>query len=135
MNEITLAGNLGKTPELVFSERTGEAVLRFSIACNDRYFDRQSGEWRDAKPVWTDVVAFGALAENAANSLAAGDAVVVIGKLADNSFTPEGADYPVRRTELRAQTIAPDLRRAPATLTRRTRREPSGSTTAPQPAG
>ena len=133
MNEITLAGNIGKEPELVYSERNGDAVLRFSIACNDRYYDRQSGEWRDTKPVWTDVVAFRDLAENAAESLHAGDAVVVIGKLADNSFTPAGADHPVRRTELRAQVIGPDLRRARATVTRQPRAERTESTTAPQP--
>ncbi|MBP2371682.1 single-stranded DNA-binding protein [Pseudonocardia parietis] len=133
MNEITLVGNIGKKPELVHSERTGDAVLRFSIAQNERYLDRQSGQWRDAKPVWTDVVAFRDLAENAAQSLHTGDAVIVIGKLADNSYTPAGEDREVRRTELRAQAIGPDLRRASTTLTRRPGRERTESTTAPQP--
>ncbi|GAA1388566.1 single-stranded DNA-binding protein [Pseudonocardia kongjuensis] len=134
MNEITLAGNIGKEPELTYNKDTGEARLRFSIAQNDRYFDRRSGEWRENPPVWTDVVAFRELAENAADSLHAGDAVIVIGKLADNSFTPSGQDYPVRRTELRAQTIGADLRRARASMTRQPGRERAGSTTAPQTA-
>lgn len=134
MNEITLAGHIGKEPELVYSEHTGDAVLRFSIAQNDRYFDRKSGEWRENKPVWTDVVAFRELAENTAESLHAGDAVIVLGKLADNSFTPTGQDYPVRRTELRAQTIGADLRRARASVTRQPGRERAGSTTAPHTA-
>lgn len=90
MNEITLTGNIGKEPELLYSEHTGDAVLRFSIAQNDRYFDRRSGEWRENPPVWTEVVAFRELAENTAEALHAGDAVIVIGKLADNSFTPPG---------------------------------------------
>lgn len=134
MNEITLTGNIGKEPELLYSERTGDAVLRFSIAQNDRYFDSKSGEWRENPPVWTEVVAFRELAENTAESLHAGDAVIVIGKLADNSFTPAGADYPVRRTELRAQSIGADLRRARASVTRQAGRERAGSTTAPQTA-
>ncbi|MFP5070942.1 single-stranded DNA-binding protein [Pseudonocardia nantongensis] len=139
MNEITLVGNIGKDdPKLVYSERTGEAVLKFSFAQNDRYRDRQTGEWRDTKPVWTDVVAFGDLADNAAESLHARAAVIVIGKFVDNSFRPVGEDgqlqSEVRRTEFRALAIGPDLRRATATVTRQPRRERTGSTTAPQPA-
>ncbi|GAA1838812.1 hypothetical protein GCM10009772_15650 [Pseudonocardia alni subsp. carboxydivorans] len=134
MNEITLAGNVGKAPELLYSERNGEPVLRFSIAQNDRYYDRRSGEWRENKPVWTDVVAFGDLAQNLFDSIAAGDAVIMIGKLVDNSFTPTGQDHPVRRTELRAQAGGPDLRRATATVTRKPRAERASSTTAPQTA-
>jgi single-strand DNA-binding protein len=54
MNEITLAGNIGKEPELTYNKDTGEARLRFSIAQNDRYFDRRSGErTRRSGPTWS----------------------------------------------------------------------------------
>ncbi|MEV1294890.1 single-stranded DNA-binding protein [Pseudonocardia sp. NPDC049635] len=134
MNEKTYIGNIGRDePVLTFSKRTGEAVLRFSMAEDDAYFDRTTSRWVDNKPVWTDVVVFGEMAQDAADCLHAGSAVIVVGKLADNSFTPEGADRPVRRTQLKALHIGPDLRRGPTPLARRPRHERTGSTTAPEP--
>jgi hypothetical protein len=55
MNEQTFIGNIGQQPQLVHSERTGNAVLRLSRALNNRYPDRETGQWRDAKPV-SDIV-------------------------------------------------------------------------------
>ncbi|MEU4377201.1 single-stranded DNA-binding protein [Pseudonocardia alni] len=86
MNDQTYIGNIGKKPTFEFNEHTGRARLQFSLAINKRYQDRDTGEWRDGRTLWLNVVAFGPVAENASN-LGSGDPVVVIGQLADNSFT------------------------------------------------
>ena len=63
-------------------------------------------------------LAFGKLAENAAASLRKGTAVAVTGQLADDSYTPDGWDRPIRRHRLEAADIAVSLRWATATITR-----------------
>jgi hypothetical protein len=53
MNEttITLIGNLTADPELRFTN-SGTAVANFTVATTPRTFDRSSGEWRDAEPLF-----------------------------------------------------------------------------------
>ena len=135
MNEITLTGNVGREIRLNHSRDNGTAVLSLSIPMNDRQFDRRKGEWVDRPTVWQDVVAFGARAENAYDTLIRGMAVVVIGKLADNSYTkesrePGGEDIVIRRTQLTATRIAVDLSAATAQVTKATRNPDSADNTA-----
>lgn len=136
MDQIYI-GNIGKQPTFEFNERTGRARLQFSLAINKRYQDRESGEWRDGRTLWLNVVAFGPVAENASN-LSSGDPVVVIGELADNSFTAtdeDGQQREISRTEVQARIVTGDTRKAAITITRQSRRgERADSTTAPQPA-
>ena len=56
-------------------------------------------------------------------------AVTVTGQLADDSYTPDGWDRPIRRHRLEAADIAVSLRWATATVTRDPRH------TAPSPTG
>lgn len=135
MNDQTYIGNIGKKPAFEFNEHTGRARLQFSLAINKRYQDRDTGEWRDGRTLWLNVVAFGPVAENASN-LGSGDPVVVIGQLADNSFTvtdDDGQSREIARTEVQAKIVTADTRKAAITVTRQPRREHTGSTTAPEP--
>ena len=135
MNDQTYIGNIGKKPTFELNEHTGRARLQFSLAINKRYQDRESGEWRDGRTLWLNVVAFGPVAENASN-LGSGDPVVVIGQLADNSFTvtdDDGQSREIARTEVQAKIVTADTRKAAITVTRQHRREQPGSTTAPEP--
>ena len=116
MNEITLIGHVGRDIRLNRSRDRQTAVLGFSIALNDRQFDRRTREWVDRPTVWQDVVTFGARAENAYETLTRGMAVVVVGKLADNSYTRE--DDTISRTQLLASHIAVDLSTATAEVTK-----------------
>jgi hypothetical protein len=45
MNENTFHGNVGNAPRINHSQRTGTAVVTFSIAINSRRFDRDKGHW------------------------------------------------------------------------------------------
>jgi single-strand DNA-binding protein len=92
MNEttITLIGNLTTDPELRFTS-TGTAVANFTVATNPRTFDKASGEWRDAEPLFLRCTLWRVPAENLAESLRRGDRVIVVGRLRQRSFeTREG---------------------------------------------
>jgi single-strand DNA-binding protein len=126
MNEITIHGNLTDKPELHFTSEA-KAVLNFSVAVNRRRLDRQSGQWVDQAPVFHRVVAFGALAENAAN-LDRGAAVTVTGEFVDKSWLPEGETKRVYRIELMAADIAASLRFATVEITKNAKRETVAAT-------
>jgi single-strand DNA-binding protein len=116
MNEITIVGNVTAEPTLRVSEQTGRGILRFDVAVNRRRFDRTSGQYQDLPPVFHRVVAFGPLADNAADSITKGTEVVVIGQFADDSYDKDGERR--RQIVLEAQVIAPSLRFATAKVTR-----------------
>src|SRR5690349_1368361 len=116
MNETAIVGNVTAEPVLRMSEQTGRGVLRFDVAVNRRRFDRSSGQYQDLPPVFHRVVAFGPLAENAADSINKGNEVVVIGQFADDSYEKDGERR--RQIVLEAQVIAASLRFATAKLTR-----------------
>jgi len=125
MNEISIHGNLGRNPECTYTA-SGVAIAKFSVAVSSRRFDKNRGEWVSRPTVWHDVVAFGKLAENAADTLTKGTTVTVAGTLADDSYTresrePGGEDIVIRRTQLEAFDIAVSLRTATAKVTRNER--------------
>jgi single-strand DNA-binding protein len=124
MNEITIHGNLTDEPTLRYSG-DAKAVVNLSVAVNRRRLDRQTGQWVDQAPVFHRVVAFGTLAENAAN-LPKGATVTVTGQLADDSWTPEDGKR-VYRTQLLADDIAASLRFATVEITKNSRRETVGA--------
>jgi single-strand DNA-binding protein len=124
MNDMTIHGNCTDAPTKRISAE-GKAAVNFSVAVNRRRYDRQTGQWTDLAPVFHRVVAFGTLAENAAN-LTKGTTVTVTGELADDSWTPEDGKR-VYRTQLIAADIAVSLRFATATVTRNPRRDSNGT--------
>jgi len=79
VNKVTLIGNLGKDPEVRRLEN-GVAVAKFSVATNENYKDRNSGEWI-TQTEWHDVVAWRLLAERAEQQLKKGKLVYIEGKL------------------------------------------------------
>jgi single-strand DNA-binding protein len=132
MNEITIHGNVAGTPE-IHRRREDRPVAVFTVGVNERWFNRAQNRWESKPTVWHKVVAFGQLAENAGETLSKGMTVTVTGQLADDSYTPDGWDKPLRRIKLEASDIAVSLRWATATVTKRTReQEPAAA--AQQPA-
>ena len=107
---------------------SGSPVARFSIVTSRRVKDKQSGEWSDADTTFWDGVAFGQLAENIAESLTKGTAVIVTGRASQRSW--EAKDGTKRRSiEVTADEVAPSLRFASAKVNRvtRSRRTPDFS--------
>ncbi len=79
MNEWRAIGNLTRDAELKHIP-SGEAVLEFSIAVNERYQDK-GGNWKDSDPVFMECQIWGKPAEKAAPTLQKGVQVFVSGKL------------------------------------------------------
>ncbi|HEX5494282.1 MAG TPA: single-stranded DNA-binding protein [Mycobacteriales bacterium] len=124
MNEITIHGNVVTDPE-ARTVREGMALTTFRMAIRRRRYDQAKGGWIDLPSVFQDVVAFNGLARNAADTLTKGITVTVTGELVDNSYTPNGANYRVARTQVVAADIAVSLRWATAVVTRNPRPQQS----------
>lgn len=103
---ISIAGNLVANPELTYGE-SGVAHAKLRVAVNQR-IQGTDGTWQDGEPVFHNVSAFRALAENASNSLKKGDPVTVAGELEFRSYEKDGEKREARR--IVADTIGPDLR-------------------------
>lgn len=113
MNTITVAGTLGRDPELRFTSG-GRSVVSFSLAVNRRY--QTNGEWQE-ETTWVNVSAWGDLAEHAAASLTKGSRAVVCGRIQSRDY--EAKDGGKRTTtEIVADEIAVSLRWATAIIER-----------------
>jgi single-strand DNA-binding protein len=119
-NAITIVGNVTRDPELKFLN-SGQAALRLSIAVNRRWQNRQTQEWEE-RVSYFEVQGYGAMAENAANSLVKGARVIVSGRLEQRSWETENGD---KRSivEINADEIGPSLKWATAVVTRTPRAE------------
>jgi single-strand DNA-binding protein len=81
---INVKGNLGSDPDLKFS-KNNNAYCNFSLAYTPR--KQVNGEWQDGETMWFKVVAFGTKAEAIADTFKKGDTVVVVGELAQSTYT------------------------------------------------
>jgi single-strand DNA-binding protein len=87
--QVTLRGRLTRDPEMRYSA-AGKAVARFAVVTSRRVKDGKSGEWSDADTTFWDCVAFGQTAENAAESLEKGTAVIVTGSASQEEWEKDG---------------------------------------------
>jgi single-strand DNA-binding protein len=109
---VTLTGRLTRDPEVKFSA-AGKAVARFAVVTSRRVKDQKTGEWSDADTTFWDCVAFGELAQNVADSLEKGTAVIVTGHAAQEEWTTKDGE---KRKSLKvvAEDVAASLRWASA---------------------
>jgi single-strand DNA-binding protein len=78
INRVVLVGNLTRDPELR-ELPSGRSVCNMRIACNGLRRDTE-GEYRE-RPLFFDVAAFGAQAENVARFMRKGSRVAIDGRL------------------------------------------------------
>jgi len=105
---VQLVGNVTREPELRFT-KDGKPVATFGLAVNRRRRNPQTNEWEDRDPTFFDVTCWEQLAENVAESIPKGAAVLVLGYIyQDNWETPEGE----KRSKLKvtADEVGPSLR-------------------------
>ena len=122
-NHVSIVGNITRDPELRFTP-SGQATATFGVAVNRRWQNRQNQEWEEATSFF-DVVCWGQLAENAAQSLSKGTRVLVSGRLDQRSW--ETSEREKRsKIEITADEVAPSLRWATVTITKNERRSPDG---------
>ena len=107
---ISFAGNLTDQPEVRYTD-SGIARARFRVAVSNR---------REQEPSFFIVIVWRDQAEHAAESLAKGSRVVVVGRLQQRAWTAE--DGSARSVvEVVAEELGPSLRWATATTARATR--------------
>ena len=129
MNEttITIRGRLTADPELRFTP-SGAAVANLTIASNARRFDKQANEWKDGPTTFWRCSAWRDLAENVAESLFKGAAVVAVGPVEQRDYEHNGE----KRTsmDVTVDAIGPDLRWQTAKV-QKAQRGPSGGAGGP----
>lgn len=86
VNSVTLIGNLGKDPEVRYSDK-GTAVCNMRIAITER--EKRGDAYEDVTE-WVDVVCFGKTAENCGQYLKKGRQVYVNGKMQTRSYEKDG---------------------------------------------
>ena len=91
VNKFIGIGTLGQDPE-VRHNASGNAMANISIAVNESWADKQTGEKKE-KTEWIRIVFFGKLAEIVGEYLKKGSKVYVEGKLQTRKWTDkEGND-------------------------------------------
>lgn len=78
MNTITVTGNVGKDPELRFTQG-GKAVAKFTVADT-------RGKGDDKQTTWHNVVCFDEQAENVCEQVKKGSRVLVQGRLNKDKY-------------------------------------------------
>lgn len=120
---ITIVGNLVDDPNLRFTP-SGAAVATFRIASTPRFYDRQSGEWKDGDALFLTCNVWRQAAENVQESLQRGMRVIVQGRLKQRSYeTREGEKRTVY--EIEVDEVGPSLRSATAKVNK-TQRQGGG---------
>jgi single-strand DNA-binding protein len=79
INKVILVGRLGRDPELKYTA-TGTPFCRFSLATDDSWTDKGSGEKTD-RTEWHNIVVWDKLAEICNNYLTKGKMVYIEGSL------------------------------------------------------
>lgn len=101
MNKIMLIGNLGRDPEMTYTQ-TGTAITRFSLAVN-RVSRNPNGE-RQEETEWFNIVAWRQLAETCTTYLKKGQKVFIEGRLQTRRYNDRNG---VERTSV--EVIASDM--------------------------
>jgi len=78
MNTITVIGNVGKDPELKYTQG-GKAVVKFTVA-DTRGKDDQK------ETIWHNVVCFDEMAENVAEQVRKGTRVLIQGRFSERKY-------------------------------------------------
>ena len=112
-NTVTLTGNVTSDPSLRFTP-SGQAVATFGLAVNRRWQNRQTQAWEEATSFF-DIVCWGPLGENVAESVTRGTRLIVTGRLDQRSWETQEGDKR-SKIEVVADEVGPSLRWATATV-------------------
>jgi len=97
VNKVILIGNLGKDPEVKYTQG-GMAVAKFTVATNERRKDKD-GQWQDHTE-WHNLVAFQRTAEIVGEYLKKGGKVYIEGSLRTSSWDDKESGQKKYRTEI-----------------------------------
>ena len=116
-NTITLVGNVTRETELRFAAGSGAAILTLGLAVNNRKKGK-NGEWGDDANFF-DVVVFGEMAEQVAESVQKGTRIIVTGRLDWSQWDDKDTGQKRSKVQVIADEVGPSLRWATASVTRK----------------
>jgi single-strand DNA-binding protein len=122
-NTITLIGNCTREPELRYTPG-GQPKAEFGLAVNRVWTDRTTNERREQVSFF-NVICWGSLGENVAQSLHKGARAIVTGRLEQRAYETQQGEKR-ERVEIVADEVGPSLRWATAQVDRNDRRSDSG---------
>ena len=102
VNKVILIGNLGRDPELRYTQN-GQAVVNFSLATSENWTDKGSGE-KVERTEWHRIVAWGRTGELCAQYLSKGRTVYIEGRLQTRDWEDREGNKR-STTEINAQTV------------------------------
>jgi single-strand DNA-binding protein len=107
-NNYTIVGTLTADPELRDTS-SGASVASFTIARNERRYDKQTNQWVDGAVLYMRCSCWRDLAEHVSQSLGKGQRVIATGSLRQRSYqVQDGSNRTV--VEMQVEAIGPDLR-------------------------
>jgi len=101
LNKAILIGRLGKDPEIRYTQ-DGRAVANFTIATNEEWKDKNTGEKKE-RTEWHRIVAFGKLGEICGEYLNKGKLIYLEGRLQTRSWEQDGV------TKYTTEIVATDM--------------------------
>ena len=101
LNKALLIGNLGKDPEIRYTQN-GQSVATFSLATSENWTDQ--GGNKQERTEWHNIVAWGKLAELSQRFLAKGRQVYIEGRIQSREWTDQSGGKR-RTTEIIATSI------------------------------
>lgn len=88
LNRVTIIGNVGKDPE-VRSTQSGGKIVNLTVACSERWKDRQSGEQKE-RTEWIRCVIFNPnLADIAERFVKKGSRLMIEGSMQTRKWTDQ----------------------------------------------
>jgi single-strand DNA-binding protein len=109
-NPITVVGTVTRDPELKFIN-SGKAMIKFSVVTSKKK-KNDDGSWEDTGTTYWDITAWDVLAENAADSLAKGTQVVVLGTAESQEWNDKTTGEKKSKLGITAQHIAISLKKS-----------------------
>ena len=103
VNKCIFIGTVGKDPDVRFTQ-SGSAVAGFSIAVNEKWKDKQTGEQKE-RTEWINVSAFGKLAEIIQAYVTKGTVVYVEGKMRTEKYQDKQTGQDKYATKIQADTL------------------------------
>lgn len=99
VTQITIAGNLTRDVEVRYTQ-AGQAVASFSVASTPRSYNKDTKEYEDGQPVFTNCTLWGKPAEHLAASATKGSRVIVAGQLKSRTYEAKDGSGMKTSTEL-----------------------------------
>ncbi len=103
VNKVIVIGNLGQDPDTRYTP-SGAAVTEFSLAVNETWKDKESGEIKE-RTEWINVEFWGRIAEIAAEYLRKGSQVYIEGSLKTDSWEDKESGQKRYKTKIRGREL------------------------------